>query len=100
MTLTTSPTQFILNGQPFRILSGAMHYFRVVPEYWRDRLEKMKAFGLNTVETHVPWNLHEPHPGDFHFDGMLDIVKLIETANDLGRSTINFNSAGRFSHCR
>ena len=88
MTLTTSPTQFLLDGKPFRILSGAMHYFRVVPEYWRDRLEKTKAFGLNTVETYVPWNLHEPHPDEFHFDGMLDIVKFIETANDLGLKVI------------
>ena len=88
MTLTTSPTQFLLDGKPFRIISGAMHYFRVVPEYWRDRLEKMRAFGLNTVETYVPWNLHEPRPGDFQFDGMLDIVKFIETANDVGLKVI------------
>jgi len=88
MTLTTSSTQFLLNEKPFRILSGAMHYFRVVPEYWRDRLEKMRAFGLNTVETYVPWNLHEPRPGEFHFDGMLDIVKFIETANDVGLKVI------------
>ena len=42
---------FILEGKPFRILSGAIHYFRVVPEYWEDRLLKLKAMGLNTVET-------------------------------------------------
>lgn len=88
MTLTTSADQFLLDGKPFRILSGAMHYFRVVPEYWRDRLEKMRAFGLNTVETYVPWNLHEPRPGDFHFEGMLDIVKFIEMANDVGLKVI------------
>lgn len=88
MTLSISSTQFLLDGKPFRILSGAMHYFRVVPEYWRDRLEKMRAFGLNTVETYVPWNLHEPRPGEFHFEGMLDIVKFIETANDVGLKVI------------
>jgi len=88
MTLTTNSTQFLLDGKPFRILSGAMHYFRVVPEYWRDRLEKMKAFGLNTVETYVPWNLHEPRSGEFYFDGILDIVKFIETVNDLGLKVI------------
>ena len=38
-------------GKPFRILSGAIHYFRVVPGYWQDRLLKLKAMGLNTVET-------------------------------------------------
>lgn len=42
---------FYLNGKPIRILSGAMHYFRIVPEYWEDRLLKLKAMGLNTVET-------------------------------------------------
>ncbi|MBV6395761.1 MAG: Beta-galactosidase [Anaerolineales bacterium] len=88
MTLTVSSSQFLLNGQPFRILSGAIHYFRVVPEYWRDRLAKMKAFGLNTVETYAAWNLHEPRPGQFHFDGMLDIVKFVETAGDLGLKVI------------
>ena len=51
---------FYLNGEPFQIISGSIHYFRVVPEYWRDRLEKLKAMGCNTVETYVPWNAHEP----------------------------------------
>jgi beta-galactosidase len=88
MTLTTSSTQFLLHGKPFRILSGTMHYFRVLPEYWRDRLEKMRAFGLNTVETYVAWNLHEPRPGDFRFDGRLDLVKFIETAAQVGLNVI------------
>ena len=51
---------FYLGGKPFKIISGAIHYFRIVPEYWRDRLEKLKAMGANTVETYVPWNMHEP----------------------------------------
>ena len=49
--LTVTKDQFMLKGKPLRILSGAIHYFRVVPEYWRDRLLKLKAMGLNTVET-------------------------------------------------
>jgi beta-galactosidase len=88
MTLTTSKNQFLLAGEPFRILSGALHYFRVLPETWRDRLEKMRVFGLNTVETYVAWNLHEPRPGKFRFDGMLDIVKFIETAAEVGLKII------------
>ena len=51
--LRTEKGQFMLEGKPFRILSGSIHYFRVVPEYWRDRLLKLKAMGLNTVETYV-----------------------------------------------
>ena len=41
--------QFYLDGNPFRIISGGMHYFRVLPEYWEDRLLKLKALGCNTV---------------------------------------------------
>lgn len=75
---------FYLNGTPFQIISGAIHYFRVVPEYWQDRLEKLKAMGCNTVETYIPWNMHEPKKGEFHFEGMLDVQKFIETAQNLG----------------
>src|SRR4051812_39932771 len=76
--------QFLLNGKPFRILSGAMHYFRIVPEYWLDRLVKLKACGFNTVEIYIPWNLHEPKEGEFNFDGIADVVRFVETADELG----------------
>ncbi len=75
---------FYLDGKPFQIISGAIHYFRIVPEYWKDRLEKLKAMGCNTVETYIPWNMHEPKKGEFHFEGMLDIERFIKTAQDLG----------------
>ena len=75
--------QYFLNGKPYRILSGAIHYFRVVPEYWMDRLQKLKACGFNTVETYVPWNLHEPQEGEYQFEGMADLVQFIELAAEL-----------------
>lgn len=75
---------FYLNGEPFQIISGGIHYFRVVPEYWRDRLEKLKAMGCNTVETYIPWNMHEPKKGEFHFKGMLDVTRFVKTAQELG----------------
>ena len=75
---------FLLDGQPFRVLSGAMHYWRIVPDYWEDRLRKLRACGFNTVETYVPWNLHERREGVFDFSGSLDIVRYVETAQRLG----------------
>ena len=75
---------FYLNSKPFKIISGAIHYFRVVPQYWKDRLEKLKAMGCNTVETYVPWNMHEPYQGSFCFEGMLDVKQFIELAGELG----------------
>ena len=79
-----SGRNFAYDGKPVRILSGAIHYFRVVPEYWRDRLLKLKACGLNTVETYVAWNMHEPEPGQFCFEGMADIARFVEIAGELG----------------
>jgi len=80
--------QFYLDNTPCKIISGSIHYFRVVPEYWRDRLEKLKAMGCNTVETYVPWNLHEPKKGRFDFTGILDIARFLKTAQDLGLHAI------------
>ena len=84
MTLTMDNGMFLLDGKPFQIYSGAIHYFRVLPEYWRDRLLKLKAAGFNTVETYVCWNLHEPKKGEYDFSGRLDLVRFIETAKELG----------------
>ena len=81
--------KFYLNGEPFQIISGSIHYFRVLPEYWEDRLEKLAAMGCNVVETYIPWNLHEPESGQFDFygekfHGMLDIANFVKTAQKLG----------------
>ena len=75
---------FYVNGEPFQIVSGSFHYFRTVPEYWRDRLEKVKSMGCNTVETYIPWNFHEPKKGEFLWDGMRDIGRFIKLTQELG----------------
>lgn len=62
---TVGETDFLLDGRPVRLLSGALHYFRVHEAQWGHRLAMLRAMGLNCVETYVPWNLHEPHPGEF-----------------------------------
>ncbi len=84
VTFTIDEANFLLNERPFRILSGAMHYFRVLPQFWADRLAKLKAMGLNTVETYVAWNLHEPQPGKFCFEDGLDLVEFIRLAAEQG----------------
>ena len=76
--------KFYMDGEEFHIYSGAMHYFRIPEEYWEDRLLKLKAAGLNTVETYVPWNFHEKKQGEFDFSGMLNIEKFVKIAQDLG----------------
>ncbi|MFJ9828355.1 beta-galactosidase family protein [Streptomyces sp. NPDC101160] len=56
---------FLLDGRPVRLLSGALHYFRVHEGQWEHRLGMLRAMGLNCVETYVPWNLYEPEPGRY-----------------------------------
>ncbi len=75
---------FVLDGQPFHIMAGEMHYARIPRELWRDRLKKLKALGLNTLCTYVFWNAHEKHPGQFNFTGNLDVSAWIKMAQDEG----------------
>lgn len=74
----------IIDDKPIQIISGAVHYFRIPEQLWRDRLEKIVLCGLNCVETYMCWNLHEPEEGKFDFSGMLDFKAFVETAQSLG----------------
>ncbi|NXV63975.1 GLBL2 protein, partial [Molothrus ater] len=78
--LQTENSEFLLEGMPFRILGGSMHYFRVPREYWEDRMLKMRACGLNTLTTYVPWNLHEKERGKFDFSKNLDLRAFLSLA--------------------
>ena len=80
--------EFYLNSKPVKIISGAIHYFRVVPEYWRDRLEKLRLMGCNTVETYVAWNMHEPNEGEYNFEGGLNLRRFIQIAQEVGLNVI------------
>lgn len=76
--------KFYINGVQTNIYSGSIHYFRSMPDKWRDLLLKLKNCGLNTVETYCAWNLHEPQLGVYDFSGRLDIERFIKTAEELG----------------
>ncbi len=94
MTMTAHPSLalgydcFLRNGVRHRIFSGALHYFRMPAASWEDRLLKYRACGLNTVETYVAWNLHEPRPGCFDFTAGLDLAHFIRLAGSLGLDVI------------
>lgn len=69
---------------PDRVISGAVHYFRVHPDLWADRLARVAAMGLNTVETYVAWNFHSPAPGTYDFTGWRDLPRFVELAGEQG----------------
>ncbi|KAK9821791.1 hypothetical protein WJX81_004092 [Elliptochloris bilobata] len=75
---------FLKDGQPFRFIAGTIHYFRIHPAYWEDRLMRLKALGLTAVQVYVPWNHHELYPFQYTWDGAADVVQFLETADKLG----------------
>ena len=75
---------FLLDGRPFRIMAGEIHFQRIPREYWADRLIKLKAAGLNTVGTYVFWNALEPEPGHWDFSGGNDLAAFVRTAQRIG----------------
>uniref|UniRef100_A0A8C7EWW3 Galactosidase beta 1 like n=1 Tax=Neovison vison TaxID=452646 RepID=A0A8C7EWW3_NEOVI len=73
--------RFLLDGAPFRYVSGSLHYFRVPRVLWADRLFKMRMSGLNAVQFYVPWNYHEPQPGVYNFNGSRDLFAFLNEAS-------------------
>jgi beta-galactosidase len=83
-TFTIQGDQFLLDGKPFKVLSGELHYARIPREYWHARLKMARAMGLNTIATYVFWNVHEPSPGQYNFSGNADLVAFIKAAQEEG----------------
>lgn len=79
---------FTLDGEPFQIISGAIHYFRVHPDSWRDRIRKARQMGLNTIETYVAWNFHAPTPQVFLTDGDRDLGRFLDIVHEEGLRAI------------
>ncbi len=77
------------DGAPHQVLSGSLHYFRVHPAQWRDRLERLAALGLNTVDTYVAWNFHQRRADrPASFDGWCDLEAFIALAGEVGLDVI------------
>jgi beta-galactosidase len=83
-TFAFSDSTFVLDGKPFVMISGEMHYPRVPREAWRARMKMAKAMGLNTIGTYVFWNLHEPQKGKFDFTGNNDVAEFVKIAKEEG----------------
>lgn len=83
-SFTVNDTAFLLDGKPFQIISGEMHYPRIPREAWRQRMKMAKAMGINTIGTYAFWNVHEPERGKFDFSGNNDIAEFVKIAKEEG----------------
>lgn len=83
-----SGKRYVIDGEPVTIAGGTLQFFRVPADAWKDRLLKMREAGLNTVDTYVAWNWHEPEKGSFDFRGethpQRNLVGFLELADELG----------------
>ena len=77
-SFTIGDTDFLLDGTPHRIIAGAIHYFRVHPDQWADRIRKARLMGLNAIETYVAWNAHEPRRGEWRADAQNDLGRFLD----------------------
>jgi beta-galactosidase len=75
---------FVVKGKPTILWSGSIHYARIPRELWRERLIQAKRAGINTIQTYVFWNAHEPQSGVFNFSDNLDLDAWLKTIEEVG----------------
>lgn len=81
-SITYDGHSIIIDSRRVWLVSGTIDYARTPHQLWRDRIRAARQAGLNCIETAVCWNVHEPQPGKFNFEGDADLkafVKLIAT---------------------
>ena len=72
------------DGQPFRYISGSMHYFRIHPRQWRDRLRKLRATGCNAVQVYVEWRTHMATQDGMCWRNFCDLTRFLRLAQEIG----------------
>jgi beta-galactosidase GanA len=84
-TFTLGTSEFLLDEQPFQIISGELHPSRIPPEYWRHRIQMAKAMGCNTISAYIFWNYHEAEEGVYDFStGNRNIAEFIKIVQEEG----------------
>ncbi|TYI88858.1 hypothetical protein E1A91_D03G011900v1 [Gossypium mustelinum] len=83
-SVTYDKEAIVINGQRRILFSGSIHYPRSTPDMWEDLIQKAKDGGLDVIETYVFWNVHEPSPGNYNFEGRYDLVRFIKTVQKAG----------------
>src|SRR3954468_8758121 len=83
-TFAIGEKDFFLDGKPFVIRCGEIHFPRVPREYWKHRLQMCRAMGLNTVCVYLFWNFHEWEEGKFDWSGQADVVEFCRLAQAEG----------------
>jgi beta-galactosidase len=82
-TFRFGETEFLLDDQPFQIISGELHPARIPAEYWLHRIRMAKAMGCNTISVYIFWNFHESEEGIYDFStGNHNLGEFIKKVQD------------------
>lgn len=76
-TFVAGDNTFLLNGKPFVVRAGELHFPRIPREYWEQRIQMCKAMGMNTICIYLFWNFHEQQPDKFDFTGQKDVAEFV-----------------------
>lgn len=83
-SVTYDRKALVIDGQRRILFSGSIHYPRSTPEMWEDLINKAKEGGIDVIESYVFWNVHEPSPGNYNFEGRYDLVRFVKTIQRAG----------------
>lgn len=73
---------FLMDGKSFQYVAGSFHYFRALPETWRQKLKTIRAGGLNAVDLYIQWSLHNPEDGVYRWDGIANVEQVVQIATE------------------
>ena len=77
-TFEAGKNEFLLNGKPYIIRAGEIHYSRIPKVYWDHRIKLAKAMGMNTICIYLFWNYHEMEQGVFDWTGEKDVAEFVK----------------------
>ncbi|MDR6550619.1 beta-galactosidase [Paenibacillus qinlingensis] len=73
-----------INGKPEIVVCASLFYFRLPRALWKERLQKVKAYGYNAIDVYFPWNYHEKEEGNWDFSEEKDAAQFLQDASQAG----------------
>lgn len=78
MNISIEKDYLTIDDKPVFIFGGDFNYTRTKRRNWKDRIQKMKAAGMNTITFYITWAFHEPEKGSWNWSGDHDLAHFID----------------------
>ena len=104
-TVTYDERALVINNVRTLLLSGSIHYPRFATAEWAHQFEMARLAGLNTVQTYVFWNWHEPARRQYDFESeghqltyFLDLVSQPSHTHSPSATAVRVSDRHRVAH--